>query len=157
METIDEKTQSRHTALTFLKTHATGTLATVSPAGEPRARTIYFACDDSFSIYFVTHADTRKWEDIQAHPKAAFVVSGEKIPQTVQIEGTLTNLTKTALIDSALVDLTAVLLSNVDYFAPITRFSPADMVFLKLTPDWVRWGDFSKGNGTSEVLKEITP
>ena len=155
MDQTDEQKKVRKEALAFLKTHATGVLATISPSGEPHARTVYFACDDTFSIYFVTHGDTRKWADIKDHSRAAFVVSGEKIPQTVQIEGTVTNLTNTALIDPALVDLTIVLLSNTIYFAPITRFSPADMVFLKLTPDWVRWGDFSKGSGTQDVLKEI--
>ncbi|MFA6414967.1 MAG: pyridoxamine 5'-phosphate oxidase family protein [Candidatus Paceibacterota bacterium] len=155
MENTGSYEQVKSAALTFLKSHTLGTLATVSPDGDPRARAVYFACDDSFSIYFVTHADTRKWADIKEHAQAAFAVSDEKIPQTVQIEGTVTNLTNTALIDPALVDLTVVILSNTLYFAPITRFSPADMVFLKLTPNWVRWGDFSKGNGTQDVLKEI--
>lgn len=154
---MNDAEKVRSEARTFLKNHVTGTLATISPNGSPRARTVYFAGDDSFSIYFVTHADTRKWEDMQTNLHAAFVVSDEKVPQTLQIEGTLINLTKTALIDPALVDLTIVLLSNTTYFAPITRFSPADMVFLKLTPDWIRWGDFSKGNGTTEILKEILP
>ena len=145
----------RNTALAFLKAHITGALATVSPEGTPRVRTIYFASDDSFSIYFVTHGDTRKWTDLQTTAQAAFTIADETVPQTLQIEGTVSNLTKTALIDPALVDLTAVLLSNTNYFAPLTRFSPADMVFLKLTPHWVRWGDFSQGNGTNEVLTEI--
>ena len=147
---------ARSSALAFLKAHKTGVLATLASKG-PRARTVYYACDHSFSIYFVTHGDTRKWEDLQADARAAFVVSDEHVPQTVQIEGAVTNLTKTALIEPALVDLTMVLLSNTNYFAPLTRFNPADMVFLKLTPSWVRWGDFTSGAHTEEVLREIAP
>ena len=148
-------TDFRSQALAFLKAHQTGVLATANASG-PHARTVYFASDKAFNIYFVTHADTRKWADLEADPHAAFVVSHEKVPQTLQLEGTVTNLTKTALIDPALVDLTLVLLSNTNYFAPLTRFNPSDMVFLKLTPTWIRWGDFTQGLGTATVLREIT-
>ncbi|MBU6323295.1 pyridoxamine 5'-phosphate oxidase family protein [Patescibacteria group bacterium] len=153
----DEKELLRKEALAFLKAHTTGTFSTVAPDGTPRARTVYFASDKTFAIYFVTLANTRKWEDVQAHARGSFVVSEEKVPRTLQIEGTITNLTKTALIDPALVELTIVLLSNTNYFAPITRFSPGDMVFLKLTPTWVRWGDFSEGRGTNEVMRVLVP
>lgn len=146
----------RATALAFLKGRKTGVLATTSPSG-PHARTVYFASDASFNIYFVTHTDTRKWADLEADARAAFVVSDEQVPQTLQLEGTVENLTKTALIEPALVDLAAVILSNTHYFAPLTRLNPAEMVFLKLTPTWVRWGDFTGGHGTETVLHDIAP
>ncbi len=146
---------SRAAALAFLKAHKTGVLATIAESGAPHARTVYFASDDTFGIYFVTNADTRKWADLQKDARAAFVVSNESVPQTLQIEGSIENLTGTALIEPALVDLAAVILSNTHYFAPLTRFNPADMVFLKLTPQWVRFGDFTSGKGTATVLHEI--
>ena len=157
MKHISEKGHYKTEALAFLKAHKTGVLATISPSGHPRARTIYYACDDSFSIYFVTLIHTRKSDDIKEHERAAFVISEEQIPQTLQLEGPITDLTETATIDPVLSDLTKVLMSNTTYFAPITRFDSAKILFFRLKPDWVRWGDFTKGQGTEEVLSPIYP
>src|SRR3989344_3572024 len=112
METTDNKGQKRADALAFLKARKTGVLATISPSNPPRARTIYYAADDSFSIYFVTLANTRKPEDFKTNGRAAFVVSGEAVPQTLQMEGAITDLTETATIDPILVELTRVLMLN---------------------------------------------
>jgi uncharacterized pyridoxamine 5'-phosphate oxidase family protein len=157
METTNTTGQKRADALAFLKGNKTGVLATISPSGHPRARTIYYAADDSFSIYFVTLLSTRKPEDFKANERAAFVVSEEAMPRTIQMEGVITDLTETATIDPILVELTRVLMSNTKYFAPITRFDSSKVLFYRLKPDWIRWGDFTHGQGTEEVLSPVYP
>jgi uncharacterized pyridoxamine 5'-phosphate oxidase family protein len=144
-------------ALAFLKAHKTAVLASMSPSGHPRARTIYYAADDSFSIYFLTIASTRKPGDFKANERAAFVVSEEAVPQTLQMEGAVTDLTDTATIDPTLVELTRVLMSNATYFAPLTRFDPSKILFFRFKPDWIRWGDFTHGHSTEEVLTPVYP
>ena len=150
-----EEKESRAAALAFLKDRKTGVLATIAQDGAARARTVYFASDDSFGIYFVTNADTRKWSDLQHDHWAAFVVSDEVAPQTLQLEGTVKDLSGIALIEPELASLAAIILSNTRYFAPLTRFDPSAVMFLKLTPSWVRFGDFTSGKGTESVLREI--
>lgn len=144
-------------ALAFLKAHKTGVLATLAASGHPHARTVYYASEDSFAVYFLTLASTRKAEDLRAHDRAAFVVSEEAVPQTLQLEGWVADLTETATVDPVLVELTRVLMSNSKFFAPLTRFDAAQIRFYKLTPEWIRWGDFTHGQGTEEVLSLIYP
>jgi uncharacterized pyridoxamine 5'-phosphate oxidase family protein len=147
----------RAQALAFLKAHKTGVLATLSASGRTRARTIYYACDNSFAVYFITLATTRKVEDLKAHERAAFVVSEEAVPQTIQLEGVVTDLSETATVDPVLAELTKVLLSNTVYGGPLTHFDSAELRFYRLVPDWIRWGDFTHGKTTEEVLSTIYP
>ena len=52
-------------------------------------------------------------------------------------------------------DLFRVVSSNAKYYMPLERFDPADVRYYKLTPEWIRFGDFTEGHHTDEVLKEI--
>ncbi len=147
----------RDDALSFLVAHTTAVLATLSDKGTPRARTIYYTCDDSFNVYFITLTNTRKVADLAGNPHGAFVVSEVDIPRTLQMEGTITDLTDSATIDTRLSDLVEVLMSNKNYGAPLTRFDTSTLRFYEFTPSWVRWGDFTFGKNTETVLTEVNP
>ncbi|MHA4874923.1 pyridoxamine 5'-phosphate oxidase family protein, partial [Enterococcus faecium] len=92
-------------ALSFLLAHNTGVLATIASDGGPRARLVYYTCDDEFRVYFMSLANTRKAEDIANNAKAAFVVSETSLPRTLQIEGTVEDLTDTVGMDAHVTDL----------------------------------------------------
>jgi general stress protein 26 len=147
----------RDEALSFLVGHSTGVLATVSKEGKPRARLVYYASDDAFRVHFITLANTRKAEDLAAHSHAAFVVAEAAAPRTVQIEGAVEDLTDSATVDPMLADFVRMLMSNTRFGAPLARFDTATLKFYRLTPDWVRWGDFTFGRGTDTVLTVINP
>lgn len=152
--------EKRDDALTFLVGHVTGVLATHSTGvagGTPRARLVYYTCDDAFNVYFITLANTRKVEDLGKDPHAAFVVAEPEIPRTIQMEGIVTDLTESATIDPMLSDLMHTLMSNEHYGAPLARFDTSTLKFYRLSPTWVRWGDFTFGHGTDKVLSEIDP
>lgn len=144
-------------ARTFLTENSVGVLATVAPDGTPRARTVYYAANDSFEIFLLTLAGTRKVEDINAHAQVAFVVSDPALPATLQIEGTLSAQPDTAAIDPMVSRLMDTLMQHGDSFAPVTHLDQQNILFYKLTPSWIRFGDFSKGQGTDEVFSVITP
>src|SRR5437870_201803 len=82
----------RAIALDFLKSHTAGVLASVSREGDPRASVVYYTSDETFSIFFLTLISSRKYAALKANPKAAFVVGTLDVPQTLQIEGTVTEL-----------------------------------------------------------------
>jgi general stress protein 26 len=145
----------RKIALNFLKAHRTGVLATISPEGTPRARLVYYACDDSFAISFLTLASTRKVDDLAANQHAAFTVAVEEVPQTIQMEGTVTDLTATGTIDATLSKLTENWLSNPTYEAPLTRLDSGGINYYRFTPTWIRWEDFTSGHKTADVLTII--
>lgn len=147
----------RDEALEFLTAHNTGVLATVSREGAARARLVYYACDDQFQVYFLTYGNTRKAADLAAHPHAAFVIADTDAPRTLQIEGQVTDLSEMAGIDPALTDLLHTLQSNTKFGAPLTRFDPSTLKFYRITPDWVRWGNFTFGRGTDNVFTVLDP
>lgn len=145
----------RDEALEFLKTQEAGVLATLSEEGSPRARTVYYAADDAFNIYFFTLVGTRKVEEAARDARAAFVVFSSATPRTVQIEGTLEDLTETATMDEHVRTLSDRMLSRGLFSTPVTHLDPGKITYYKLSPTWVRWGDFTKGEGTAAVLTEI--
>lgn len=145
----------RSEALSFLKGRTTGVLATVSLDGTPHARTVYYAADDAFGVHFLTFANTRKSEDMAGDARAAFVVSSEEMPQTLQMEGYVSDLTETAETDAMVKELVGRFSAKGAHFAPITRLDPSSIRYYKLAPRWVRWGDFTQGDGSAEVLTEI--
>jgi general stress protein 26 len=147
----------RDEALSFLTGHTTGVLATVSASGKPRARLVYYTSDDSFQVYFITLANTRKAADIAANPHAAFVVAETEAPRTLQVEGVITDLTETAEVDPMLSDFVRMLMSHTRFGVPLARFDASELRFYRLSPDWVRWGNFTFGRGTDAVLTEIDP
>ncbi len=147
--------QKKLDALAFLKAHKTGVLATLSPQHTPHARLVYYASDDSFKIYFLTLSNTQKAEDISRDAHGAFVVAAEEVPQTLQISGTIEDLTNSAIVDPVVTELFEHLKSNDTYHAPVTRFDAGKVLFYCLTPTSIRWGDFTEGHSTEEVFTDI--
>lgn len=143
-------------ALSFLKKHSVGVLATLSPDSTPHARTVYYAADDSYNVFFFTLTSTRKVKDIAHDAHAAFVVSDENAPQTIQIEGTISDLTETATIDDVIRRLSDTSMKHGTHFAPLTHLDPGKIVFYKLTPTWVRIGDFTDGVSSDASFTEIS-
>ncbi len=147
----------RDEALSFLVDHDVGVLATVSRAGEPHARTIYYTCDDAFNIYFITLKNTRKAADLTSNQKAAFVVSEAGTPKTIQVEGDVADLTYTATNDPLLTGFVHRLMTDKQYGIPLSHLDSSELKFYRLSPAWVRWGDFTFGTGTDQVLTRVDP
>lgn len=153
MTEIDTKTQAH----SFLAHNTFGSLATVSKEGTPRVRSLYYATDDTFAVYFVTLTGTRKVEDLAHNTSAAFVVSDENTPATLQIEGSVENITDTAVLNETVHNILATLMKKGEHFAPVTHMDTARVEFYKLTPTWVRFGNFVIGEGNSEVFSDVLP
>lgn len=153
MKDTDPKVAAR----SFLTTNSLGVLATLSPEGKPRARSVYYATDDSFALYFVTLAGTRKVEDLAQHSVGAFVVSDESIPATLQIEGTIENMSNIQVPNDTVRNIFDTLLKKGGHFAPVTHLDAGVVQLYKLTPTWIRWGDFSTGDGNEVVFSELHP
>jgi len=145
----------RSDALTFLKAHSCGSLATVSAEGTPRVRTLYYSCDDSLSVYLLTLANTRKVSDMHSHPQAAFVVTDTEKNQTLQIEGVFEEITDTATFGPMLSELTSRLFPEGKPSAPITHMDAAKPLLFKLVPTWIRFGDFSETNASKEAFSSV--
>lgn len=143
-------------ALAFLRAHKAGVVATISREGHPHASAVYYTCDDTFSIYFLTLASSRKYMAASANPWAAFVVGTQDIPQTLQIEGPISELKGNEETQVRIAELMKVLISNGTYYAPITKLDPADTVLMWIQPKWIRWADYSSPlSGDKNIFTEI--
>lgn len=147
--------QKKQDALSFLELHTVGVLATLSPESTPHARPVYYASDSSFAIYFLTLSTTQKAVDLAHNRNAAFVITDEHVSQMLQIEGTVENRTDIDIPDVVLTTLLRRIRSNPTEHAPLERLDLGKMVPYKLTPTSVRWGDFTSGRSTNDVLVQI--
>ena len=157
MENINTDTDNaRKDALSFLKHHKTGVLATVAPSGEPHASMVYYTTDDNFNVYILTLIDSRKFAAIQANPKVAFTVSMPDVPQTLQIEGVAMDISLDDESKDKLPGLIDVLNSNNWFYGPITKLDPKERIVLWIKPSWIRWADYAfQQNGSEHVFKQI--
>jgi general stress protein 26 len=151
-----ELDHARKDALSFLKRHNTGVLATIAQSGEPHASTVYYTADDGFNIYILTLINSRKFAAIQANPKVAFTVSVPDVPQTLQIEGVAMDISLDDDAKEKMPGLIEALNSNNWFYGPITKLDPRERVVVWIKPSWVRWADYAfEESGSSHVFKEI--
>lgn len=71
----------------FLKNNPLGIVSTVGDDNTPWGAAVYFIADDDFNFYFVTRAETTKYQNLKHGSKAAFTVADRATQTTVQLTG----------------------------------------------------------------------
>ena len=152
----DTAADARYKAQQFLATHKEGVLATIGPDGNPQASLVYYIVDEDFSIHLLTLSASRKYMNVQKRPNVAFTVAETEVPQTVQIEGVIEEVSvDTSAAQDKVATLMQVLTSG-SHYPPLTKMNPARVALLRITPSSVRWGDFAYAeHGTENVFHEV--
>lgn len=122
-----------------------GTISTISSNIKPEAASIYFVFDKNLNIFFITRKESRKYKNILNNNRASFVITTEKPPKTVQLEGVVEE-TSTKEQGTHFSNLIATA-SRHNFMPPVSQLNDSEMVFMKIKTTWARMGDF-------EVLKE---
>ena len=152
----DYKSGSYIDALSFLKQHKTGVLATVSDDNQVHASMVYYAADDDLNVYILTQMNSRKFRALQEHPQVAFTVSDPEIPQTLQIEGMAMDISLDYNASKKKDELFTVLNSNLWFPGPITKLDPSESVVVWIRPTWARWADYAfEEAGNKHIFTEI--
>ncbi len=73
--------------LAFLEDIPVGVLSTVDPNGDPHGVVIYFVVDGDFNIYFLTRAETRKYDNLKHHNHTMLTVFDPQNQTTAQVTG----------------------------------------------------------------------
>lgn len=149
-----ELDRARADALTFLKNHKVGVIATFAGEYQVHATMVYYTADDEFNIYFMTFINTRKFKAIQAHPQVAFTVSTQDVPQTLQIEGMAMDISLDQDAAAKKDELLKVLNSNPWFYPPPAKLDPTESVVVWIRPTWIRWADYAFAPA-GNVFKEI--
>lgn len=148
----------RSDALSFLKRHKTGVLATVARDYKPHASLVNYVCDDKFNIYMMMRRDSRKFEALSAHSEVAFTVAAEDIPQTLQLEGKAMDISSSEEAGSKKMELFEALNKNPFFYPPISKMDIGDTAIVWIEPSWIRWADYAFAeDGDENVFKEILP
>jgi general stress protein 26 len=147
---------ARKDALSFLKRHKTGVLATAGHDNIPHASPVHYFADDAFNVYFLTLPSSNKYKSLSAHPQVAFTVMREDAPQVIQMEGMAKDISLDAEAKEKKDEIRKVLNSNPFFPAPITKLDHEQSVLIWVRPTWIRWADYAFAQeGTDRVFQEI--
>ena len=122
----------------FMDSERVGVLATATNSGQPEAALMGFAVTPELEIIFDTVRSSRKYPNLKANPRVAWVV-GCATEVTVQYEGEAEELEGAALAKYKPI-----------YFQKFqdgpTRENWAGMTYFVVRPKWVRYCDYNPGS-----------
>ena len=129
----------------FIAKHKLGVLATISPSGEPQAAVVGIAVTSELELVFDTVKTSRKYQNLAANSKIAFVIGGEE-EITVQYEGEAEELRSA---------------EHNKYFDAYFETWPEcrehlqwpGIVHFKVRPRWIRYSDFNRDSFEISELK----
>jgi general stress protein 26 len=122
----------------FMGSERLGVLTTATNSGQPQAALMGFAVTPELEIIFDTVRSSRKYPNLKANPRVAWVV-GCTTEVTVQYEGEAEELEGKALAKYKAI-----------YFQKFTdgpaREHWAGMTYFVVRPKWVRYCDYNPGS-----------
>ena len=129
------------------------TVSTVTEDCRPESAFVYYTFDENLNIYFITRAGSRKYKNGIKNPNISFVTFTENPPKTLQLEGTLSIVTDPKAQTRLFPELVT-LATERNLIPPISQMDTSEVMFMKITPSWVRFGNFELGRG-EEMFKEV--
>ncbi len=118
-------------------------MATVNEKGQPEAATVGFSENQNLELMIGTSRNSRKCRNIFQNPQVAVVV-GFKGDITVQFEGIARELT-----DEELTERKKLYFKKLPELKVFER--DPDQVYFSITPNWVRYTDFSQEEKVEEL------
>lgn len=142
----------KDSALTFLreKDRITAVIATATSAGDPHAATIYYFVEDDFSFYFLTAANTEKYNNLLENPKASIAIGFGPSYVTIQGHGTATLLAKASDEENHAIALLKTRLFEVGDTWPVFQLDAFDteaIAVFKFIPDSLFLLNLERDNG----------
>jgi general stress protein 26 len=123
-----------------------GVISTVSAEGKPEAASMYYISDRALNIYFITRSASRKFQNLKNNTQAAFVISSEHPPKTIQLEGAVAEVVDPDEQLTYYQKLSAQAANSME-MPPVDQMVAGEMVLMKMSTNWARFGSF-------EVMKE---
>ncbi|MDO8582837.1 MAG: pyridoxamine 5'-phosphate oxidase family protein [bacterium] len=141
-------------AIQFVERCSLAALATISPEGVPYASAIHVVVDVNLSFYFVTKAETAKWEHIQRSPLVALVITNDDTRQTLQVQGLASSGLTTELEISIINKFAAFPEASLhpEWKLPSRQLTGGEYVIVKIEPTWARLASFQ---GNKPVFMQI--
>lgn len=125
----------------FLKANPVGVISTNGPEGVESA-SIYYMVDTDGTIYFNSRRDSRKLKNILENPDVAFVAFQQNPDMTLQARGKAEVVTDIGHITEKYSTLLKRMFDGGNT-PPILNIGMAEVELVKVTPTWMRFGNFS--------------
>lgn len=119
----------------FVRSTGLGVVASTGPDGSPQAALVGIASTDTAEIVFDAQATSRKVANIERDPRVAVVIGGWGDELTVQLEGDAEVVTGQDLERCQTFYLS-------QYPDGRQRARRPGIVYIRITPRWVRCSDF---------------
>ena len=129
-----------------------GTLSTIS-GDRSQSASVYYVHDDKCNLYFITRSASRKYKNLETNKNVSFVITSENPPHTIQIEGTAERVTD-AHEESEYFTKLVSLASSRASIPPVAQMPTSETVFMKITPNWIRFGNFDSSITATEAVRE---
>ena len=129
----------------FLQSQTGAVISTLGDDGHINSSFVYYVCNPEGEIYFVTSHSTKKYKNIKMRGELNFVTTNQKELITVQARGrvkVLKDMTESQRVYGLLMQILKGKIVN--WPPPFTKMQDANLVIMKVTFDWLRWGDFSR-------------
>ncbi len=142
----------------ILKKEQIAVLSTNDSDNNVHGSTIFFIHDKNLNFFFLTKANTRKYENITANKRGALTVIFSNEQKTVQAEGVIEEIPRGAEeYHNAILQMSEknAKQGGISWPPPVSKLPEADIVIYKLVVDWLRYSDYS-GQDT-EVSYQIIP
>ncbi len=120
----------------FIKAHQLAVISTVNKDAKPESAVIGFALTEDFNLIFGTFSTSRKYINLQSNSSIAVVIGWDQ-GKTVQLEGTVSEVTEPREIDVSIT-------SHLSKIPNVAKFleRPDERLF-KIKPTWVSYSDLS--------------
>lgn len=102
---------------------------------------MFYAVDKECNIYLHTKINSQKYRNITHNKNVAFVIYSENPVRTLQLQGEATKVlyTDKEEVFQDLIKRTTARGVN----PPLMKLASGEVALIKITPRWVRFGDFS--------------
>lgn len=132
-----------------------GVISTISKDNMPESATIFYVLEETLELYFITRSKTRKYQNIKSNPNVAFVISTINPPKTIQMSGIASEVDYEDGDIKRFEEL-AKKASEEFTMPPISQMvESGGMVFMKIRPTWIRFGNFEAKNEDNSNFIEI--
>ena len=127
----------------FLKQHPMGILSTVSADGKPWGSAIYFVADEDFKFYFVTRAETYKYQNLDKTPLAALTIADPDSKTTVQLTGTISAVPVQKYMDVFFTKFMNIRpKGDYEWAPPVDKLKAGNYMPLCLTPTTLQYANY---------------
>lgn len=144
----------------YLTEHTIAVLSTVDPNNKPYAATMFYVIDEMLNFYFFSRKDTRKVANIRHDAHVAVTVIDQVKAVTVQSQGIVEEIEDEEVRTQIVAKIAEQNVQKVSHLwpPPLSRLPEGELIIFKVTPLWLRYGDYSRADGADDgMFYEVLP